>query len=291
MSAIIRAAGPADIEPICVLLHTKMNARIPLIRWRQLMHYEWLQDKPDFGRVVVDKGQVLGFCGMVYADRLVGDTSNGLRKERIVSMSSWYLDKTLRGQGFGRDMLLSAIEDPTLTYATLTNSRKPLGIVEALGFKVLEDRRYLWKKVGAADPQMSVIQDRAIIGQKVPEYQRQILHDMDKQPVVPMLLQSRGEQSLLYFSIKTKGEDVRWFDLQYASDQSLFTECAQSLANLLLPENPSVLAADGRFVSQGIAQGVCEKLPVSRYYVSQRVAPHEIDHLYSELQLLDLKLD
>ena len=56
MSAQIRAAETRDVEAICTLLHTKMNSRIPVDRWRQLMTYQWLREKPDFGRVVESNG-------------------------------------------------------------------------------------------------------------------------------------------------------------------------------------------------------------------------------------------
>ena len=59
----------------------------------------------------------------------------------------------------------------------------------------------------------------------------------------------------------------------------------------MLPDSPSVLAADGRFVSEPGVDVVREMLPVPRYFKSERVQPREVDHLYSELQLLDLKLD
>ncbi|MFK7857531.1 MAG: N-acetyltransferase family protein [Granulosicoccus sp.] len=291
MSTRIRPALLSDTESICSLLHEKMNSRIPVSRWRQLMSYTWLEDKPDFGRVVESDGKVLGFCGMVYADRVIGDTAQGLRTERIVSMSSWYLDKSLRGQGLGRDMLLSAIEDRSLTYATLTNSRKPLGIVEALGFRALEDHRYVWRKAGAADSAVSITDDPLVIRSGVESHQVQMLDDMRNLPLVPMLLQYREKQALLFFSIKSKGADVTWFDLMHASDQDLFVECAQALANALLPDTPAVLASDGRFVRHPPAGTVVEPLPVARYFISESVAPHELDNLYSELQLLDLKLD
>jgi hypothetical protein len=93
MNAFVRLAEGRDIEAICSLLHTKMNSRIPVERWRQLMSYEWFSEKPDYGRVVESDGDILGFCGMVYADRTL---ANNERVERIVSMSSWYLDKILR---------------------------------------------------------------------------------------------------------------------------------------------------------------------------------------------------
>ena len=146
MSAFVRAANETDIDGICSLLHNKMNSKISVERWRRLMTYEWLDDKPDFGRIVESDGEVLGFCGMVYSDRLLGSEATGLRKERMVSMSSWYLDRSLRGMGLGSKMLVSSIADPMMTYATLTNSPKPLAKQDEAGLRVLEDHRYLWHK-------------------------------------------------------------------------------------------------------------------------------------------------
>jgi len=286
----VRAAKPSDTEAICSLLHNKMNTRIPIDRWRRLMTYNWLEDKPDFGRVVESNGAILGYCGMVYADRLVG-IDDGLRPERIVSMSSWYLDKSLRGKGLGRDMLVSAISDPSLTYATLTNSKKPLGIVEALGFQVLEDHRYIWRKTDRAHSGIVITDEVPIIRDRITSHQQQLIDDMHEYALTPLLIEIDGQQALLFFSIKRKDANVLWFDLMYASDHELFVSCAQALADQLLPHTPAVLAADGRFVKNPPPDIFCERLPVARYYVSNRVAPDEIDHLYSELQLLDLKLD
>ena len=286
----VRAAEPRDTEAICSLLHNKMNSRIPIERWRRLMSYQWLADKPDFGRVVESNGAILGYCGMVYADRKVGKT-NQLRSERIVSMSSWYLDKSLRGKGLGRDMLVSAISDPSLTYATLTNSKKPLGIVEALGFQVLEDHRYVWRKTGRAHSGVIIIDELLTIRDRIESHQQQLIDDMHEYALTPLLIELDGEQALLFFSIKRKDANVLWYDLMHASDYALFVSCAQALADHLLPNAPAVLAADGRFVKNPPPDITCEPLPVARYYVSNRVEPDEIDHLYSELQLLDLKLD
>ncbi len=111
-------------------------------------------------------------------------------------------------------------------------------------------------------------------------------------PVKPLWLEFDGRQALVFFSIKYKGEQVLWYDLLYTSDPELFTDCAQILADRLLPADaPSVLATDSRLVKPPEGEVVREKLPVSRHFMSNTVRPHEIDHLYSELQLLDLKLD
>jgi len=245
MSAYVRAANEGDIDGICSLLHNKMNSKISVERWRKLMTYEWLDDKPDFGRV--------------------------------------------RGMGLGSKMLVSSIADPMMTYATLTNSPKPLAKQDEAGLRVLEDHRYLWHKKTAKSLNLESQSDA--IRDNVPEHEQQLLDDMASQPLTPYLLQADGADNLLFFSIKRKAEDITWYDLMYASDLNHFSTHAQRLADALLPDSPSVLAADGRFVTTPADEATREMLPVPRYFKSERVAPHEVDHLYSELQLLDLKLD
>lgn len=289
MSAFVRAATKSDIDGICALLHSKMNSKIPLAHWRKLMTYRWLDDKPDYGRIVEADGQVLGFCGMVYSDRLLGSAEAGRRMERMVSMSSWYLDRSLRGMGLGRDMLASSIADPMMTYATLTNSPKPLAIQDAVGLRVLEDHRYLWRKKSSGSHHL--LGDLKAIRDLVPTHEQVILNDMSAQPLTPFLLRADGSENLLYFSIKRKAKHITWYDLMYASNFTHFSDHAQGIANTLLPDSPSVLAADGRFVTEPCNNAMRESLPVPRYFKSERVQPHEVDHLYSELQLLDLKLD
>ena len=294
MSAFVRNANESDIDGICSLLHNKMNSKIPVERWRKLMTYEWLEDKPDFGRVVDADGAVLGFCGMVYSDRLLGSEATGRRMERMVSMSSWYLDKSLRGKGLGSKMLVSCIADPMMTYATLTNSPKPLAKQDEAGLRVLEDHRYLWHKTSnrlRTDLSQNILSSGNAILEKVPEHEQLLINDMASQPLTPYLLRADDVDNLLFFSIKRKAEDITWYDLMYASDLNHFSTHAQDLADTLLPDSPSVLAADGRFVTAPAAEAIREMLPVPRYFKSERVAPREVDHLYSELQLLDFKLD
>jgi len=291
MSTVIRAAGPDDVAGICTLLHTKMNAKFSIERWGRLMSYPWMDDKPDYGVVVESDGQILGYTGLIYSERMIGDEQRGFRQERFASMSSWYLDKSLRGRGLGKGMLLATMEDASQTYTIFTNSSKPIGIVKALGYQVLDDRRYHWHKSGDASSGIVVTQDVDRIFTQATDIQKQILTDMRDMPVTPVQVGFNGRHALMFFSIKSKGEDVLWFDLLYTSDAALFTASAPLLANSLLPDAPSVLAADSRLIETPPEGTVCEHLPVERHYLSKTVEPRDIDFLYSELQLLDLKLD
>jgi len=272
MSAYVRAATEADIDGICELLHTRMNPKIPLERWYKLMSYQWLENIPDYGRIVDADGKVMGFCGMVYSDRLLGSDSTGYRTERMVSMSSWYLDRSMRGKGLGRDMLVSSIADPMMTYATLTNSPKPLAIQDAVGMRVLEDHIYSWKKKSSAS--LTLVTEVAAMNNLIPSHEQVILKDMASLPLTPVLLRADGINNLLFFSIKRKAEHVTWHDLMYATDYQHFSTHAQQLADALLLDTTSMLAADGRFVTNPDEGAQRQALPVPRYFKSERVEPH-----------------
>jgi len=297
MSALIRPAGPDDIDAVCALLHEKMNARIALTRWRRLMTYEWLAQKPDLGRAVEAGGRVLGYVGMVYADRDIPiasgggpNASGGGRRERTVNICAWYLDKSLRGSGLGMEMMADATADPALSYDIMTSSKNTLAILDAVGYRVLDDHRYVWRKVGAGGGELAIERDPIAIRARASGREARLLDDMAGLPAVPVLIEAAGSRALLFFSVKRKGADVTWFDLLHAGDRALFADRAQALADALLPDGPAVLAADARFVPE-TADGAREALPVPRVFKTARLERHEIDHLYTELQLLDLKLD
>lgn len=291
MSSVIRPAQPADIEPICAMLHEKMNAKFPVERWRRLMTYPWMEDKPDLGRVVEDNGNILGFVGMVYSKRVVEGAS-----ETFVSISSWFLDRSMRGQGLGAGLMAAATDDPRITFTNVTSSDRVLPIVDAVGYRVLDDHRYLWRKKGRPDPRLRCEWDVEAIRGRLGEDERRLIADHAGLPVRPVLVETGEHRALLFFSVKQKGSDVTYFDLLHTGDGALLAGHGQALADAILPDGAVVLAADCRFVANDSIDRRApdgaerEALPVPRYYKSTRLAPARIDLLYSELQLLDLKL-
>lgn len=285
MSAVIRPAVAGDIEAICALLHEKMNAKMPVERWRRLMSYPWMEDKPDFGRVVEDNGRILGFVGMVYSDRLIERA-----RERFVSISSWFLDRSLRGRGLGAGLMAAATDDPQITYTNVTSSDRVLAIVDAVGYRVLDEHRYLWRKKSPPGHGLRCQWDAGAIRDQASQADRRLIDDHAGLPVRPALVEAGGGRALMFFSVKLKGADVTYFDLLHTGDRALLVDHGQALADAILPVGPAVLAADCRFVDGAPGGAEREAFAVPRFYKSTRLAPAQIDLLYSELQLLDLKL-
>ena len=73
----LRSAGPDDREAVVALLHERMSSEISLERWRRLFDYPWLRDKPDCGVVVLERGALAGYLGVIYADRRGGGRRSG----------------------------------------------------------------------------------------------------------------------------------------------------------------------------------------------------------------------
>ena len=281
----VRPAVAADIDAVCRLLHEHMNRRLLPERWRRITTYGWLSEKPDFGRVVDDGGKVVGFVGSVYADREIAG-----RRERVVSMSSWYLDKAYRGQGLGFELMRSATEDEAASYTMITVSPRNLTMLPRLGYRLLDHDRRVWSASGKPANGLVIEQVPERILERIDAAQRRMLRDHAGLPVHPVLISAADGQCLAVFSVKKKGDDVTYFDVLHLSDGAFFARHAQAIADALLPPGKSLLAADTRFLS-GASGGAIEVMPVARYYKSKRLAPGEVDNMYSELLLLDLKLD
>ncbi len=281
---VIRPAQSDDIDAVCKLLHTKMNRKIEPDRWRNLMTYRWLENKPDLGRVIDYQGEILGYLGMIYADRQIGRHS-----ERIVNICAWYLHKSLRGLGLGKSIMADATSDSSMSYTIMTSSKNTIGILDQVGYEILDDERYVWFRQDQP-PELKIITDHKQIHIESSSLEKKLLDDHSGLPVTSVLAKHQYGQCLLFFSIKQKGEDVTYFDLLYTSGRRFVGEFGQQLANALLPTGAAVLAVDCRF-ADGATDAEIESLPVPRFFKSSRLAKKDFDHLYTELQLLDLKLD
>jgi len=285
MSVIVRPAEAADIDSVVDLLFNNMSQKVPKERWRRLLDYPWRPPDADLGRVAVDAGRIVGFLGLVYADRPIGG-----HVERFCNICAWYLLKSHRGQGIGQKIQFSAVADPRATYTIMTAT---LATGQAFGgnsgFQVLDDTRYLLRRRAGSPENIELIDDPDRIAPRLAPGDQTILQDHRPYGLRHLMVRAGDSACYVVMQVKRKGEDIDYHEVMYASDQRVLAECAQAIANVLLPSDSAVLAIDRRFLPSEPGFD-SESIRLPRWYRSPRVAPEKIDHLYGEVALLDLKL-
>jgi RimJ/RimL family protein N-acetyltransferase len=281
----LRAAGPDDRDTVATLLHDQMSSRISLARWRRLFDYPWLADKPDCGVVVLEQGRVVGYLAVIYADRRLRG-----RTLRTANLSSWYLVRSLRGQGIGLAMLQLATRDPAVTYTTFSSNPPALQVMAKAGLVLLDDSRFLWRRTGKAGAGVEILSGFDALLPEVPDHERLILSDHRDLPVQPHLLRAAEGDCLIMLSIKQKGADVAYHEVLHLGRPRVFAWHAKAFANAVLAPGAAVLAVDRRFLAGCEVSAESEQITVPRYFKSPDLAGREVDFLYSEIPLLDLKL-
>jgi len=281
----LRTAGPDDRDAVVTLLHERMSGRIGRARWGRLFDYPWLADKPDCGVVVLEQGRVAGYLAVIYADRRLGG-----RTVRTANLSSWYLVRPLRGQGIGLAMLQLATRDPAVTYTTFSSNPPALRLMAEAGLVLLDDSRFLWRRTAAHAAGIAVLSGCDALLPEIPDHERQILMDHRDLLVQPHLLRAAEGACLIVLSVKRKGADVAYHEVLHLGRPAVFARHAAAFANAVLTPGAAVLAVDRRFLDGCEVVAESEPISVPRYFRSPVMARREVDFLYSEIPLLDLKL-
>ncbi len=284
----VRPAAAGDIEAICRLLHGKMSRKISTEGWRAIMTYGWLPEKPDLGIVAEAKGEIVGFLGVVYADRTLGDLCL-----RTANLSAWYLDKPHRGAGLGMEMLRAATRHDGVLYTTFSSVPRVLPMMEKIGLEPLDRERLVWRRSAAAGrpSDLRVLRGMDAVAPLVSPAERRLLADHAGFDLHPFLIEVGGRSCLLIMSIRRKAAGVAYHEAFYIADPALFAAHAQAFADAILPDRESLVAVDRRFLDGIDVRGGMEEIPVPRYFrPTPGVTAREVDFLYSETALLNLKL-
>jgi hypothetical protein len=99
-----------------------------------------------------------------------------------------------------------------------------------------------------------------------------------------------GESCLVVTYVKLKGADVAHHEILHVSDRPVFTKLVRGFANAMLAPANAVLSLDSRFVTENASPDEIVRLDIPRTFKPCGVQAHHIDFLYSEVVLLDLKI-
>lgn len=276
MTVTVRPATPADADAAATLLHTRMSRKVPPERWRRLFDYPWRPaDAPDCGQVLDAGGEIAGFLGATYVRRTIGD-----RTVDVCNLTSWYLLPEHRGAGHGTRMIRAATADPRFVYTNVTATAQASHLFRKwCGLRVWDDTRYVLRRRGtpslamrpatAADPLPAG--GHAIRATHQGRYARHLWMD---------------DHCHLVLQVARKS-DVLWHDVLHASDLAWLGANLQAVADAVIEED-GVLSLDSRLMRGPVDGLEAQAMPQPRLVKGD--APPGLDNLYTEIELLELKL-
>ncbi len=153
---------------------------------------------------------------------------------------------------------------------------------------MLDNSRYLLRRrAGRTD--LDVTDDADAIEPSLSSEHRKILADHTCYNLRHFLVRAGGASCYVVMQVKRKGDDIDYHEVMYASDRGFLGRFSQAIADTILATDRAVLAIDTRFLPKA-PDAESEMIRLPRWYRTAAVPAAQIDHLYGEVALLDLKL-
>ena len=281
----VRPAPPEMFEQVYPLLQEFPQQNLTRDLWkRMLFDPPWPVEEPHRGYALIDRGEVVGFCGTMFSSRRI-------RGERIrfCNLSSWIVKETHRAHSLQLLRPVLALKD----YVVVSPSPNAvaLPIYVRLGFKVLEETQWLiaplpgprqaLKALGA-----SLVTEPERIHDRLDATGREI-HDHLRGSVAAEALIVRGDRSCHVVATASPWKG-RWrlAHVRYASDWGLFWDHTHLFAAAFFRNlGTAGLRVDGRNAAGTRPPfAVHRRLALPPLYIPgpSGITPDLVDGLYSE---------
>lgn len=275
-------ATPSQREEVEAFMHASFpRAKWGAEGWTRLLANRWGGAEGEFAVTARDQGVLVGVMGMNDSLR---HTPRGPQRYR--NLTSWYVLKSHRGIGLGEQLMQCAMADPAVTSTNLTSAKAALPLVDRIGFKILDAQRLVWRQSGAKALPFTLdpLSDAALGA-----VDKKVLSDHADLNLKPVVVETPDGPLTLVLSVKQKVDAYVTHEVLYVGQPDLLARHAQAVTETLLPEQAAILSVDSRLIL-GIAHGTTEAIEVPRFYRGTSMMPAEIDHMYSEIVLMDMKL-
>ncbi len=285
MVEITDAAPEAREEIAQFMAQVFPRAKWSIDGWRAILDGRWSRPGDSYAITVRDGGQLVGVLGLITAER---PTDNG--PKITANMTSWYLLKPYRGTGIGRRMIELATSDPDITVTDFTSSPGAVHAVKSAGLVELDTQRLIWHPRATTSDRLPVHTNPLARIDDLSAKDIQVLQDHAGLDLTPLLIETPDGPCLIILSIKQKHDDYVTHEVMYCGNRSLFARHVRTIANTVLPADRAILSVDRRMLPQDVEHDAVDDFAVPRFYTPDRMPPGDIDHLYTEVVLLGLKL-
>jgi len=277
----------AKIEKISDIL-TDIWAAGSAAKAKAIFEYPWERDETHCGLILVDGDRTVGFLGMIFSRRKIDD-----KIEKFCNLTSWYVHEDYRSRAIAMILPLHGMQGYTIT--DLTPAKNVYTIQNKLGFKDLDaagrlllpfGRRLLQPHYDATD----LTHDSAAIETRLTGQDLTIFNDHRPYQCEHFLLTGKDRYCYIIYT-KLKRKRFPYAHLHYISDPELFGIAYRVIRKSLLAHAKTYfLLVDSRMVkNQKLPVSFCLPYRAPKQYLSASLKPEQIDNLYSELVMLNLR--
>ncbi|MBV8358968.1 MAG: acetoacetate--CoA ligase [Deltaproteobacteria bacterium] len=289
----VRRAAASDVEEICALLNRAASdsGSKPLGEGarHRLFGYQWLNDKPDLGFVLVDEKEIVGFLGTIYAQRQIKG-----KKGMVCNFWFWYVRPMYRG--WGTTLLSSALRDD-VTYTSLTPTMLSQRAFKTLGFQPLGSTMVVMLPCLHAEtlrhPQPRIVLDPRSVRPMLTEQQQRVFDDHAPY-CLQLIAREDHEQAYIVVKRRTAGVPViSWLlpsavripysDVLHCSNPRLLARHLERVKLAVMRHQKTVLLVADAELFPERPRGLTRTAPA--LYRSSLFRPDELDKLYSEFVL------
>ncbi len=238
--------------------------------------------------ILRDGNRTVGFLGMIFSRRRIND-----KVEKFCNLTSWYVHKAYRSRAISLILPLRGMQDYTIT--DLTPAKNVYQIQNKLGFKDLDAEGRLLLPFGRrlSQPKYAPAtrtHDSAVIEKKLIGQDLKIFNDHQQYPCFHFLLTGNGRQCYIIYT-KLRRKRIPYAHLHYISDPDLFALAYRDIRQSILSHAKAYfLLIDSRLVkNKKLPLSICLPYRAPKQYMSSTLQPEQIDNLYSELVMLNLR--
>lgn len=277
----------AKIEKIEDIL-TDIWAAGSAAKAKTIFEYQWERDEAHCGLILVDGDRTVGFLGMIFSHRMIDD-----KVEKFCNLTSWYVHKKYRSRAIFMISALRLMKDYTIT--DLSPARHVYEIQKNLGFKDLDASGRLLMPVGRRllQPKYAVtnlMHDTSVIEKKLEAQDLRIFKDHQPYECSHFLMSGRDRYCYIIYT-RLKRKRLAYAHLHYISDSDLFGQAYRDIRKSILSQAKAYfLVIDSRLVKNlKLPVSICLPYRAPKQYLSATLKPEQIDNLYSEIVMLNLR--
>jgi hypothetical protein len=269
-----------DVRPVAEFLHAHLNTRVPADAWARAMHVPWRVEAPNHGFMLLDDETLVGVYLAFYSERIIDG-----RTERFCNLGAWCVRQSHR---FHSVRLLKALlSQDGYHFTDLSPSGSVVPLNTRMKFRFLDTATALvlnlpwpsWpgRDVVTSDPQAL---DRALTGRD-----REVYRGHANAAAARHVLLARGDERCYVVFRKDRRKNLPLFaSILYVSNPALFARMARPFfRHLLLRHRILATLAELRVLDHRPRPSLMLRSPRRKMYRSVRLAPEQIDYLYSEL--------